>query len=1237
MYAVQSILSSPSTTTTTTTNRSRSRASSNANPTTTATPLAATETSVNGTGNRDIPSASSIKYIERSLSRASLANPKLVNIHHLERIRASSPHHRTSPPLYGHSGTAPPPGMFVRALYDYEADDRTSLSFHEGDLIQVLTQLETGWWDGVLRGVRGWFPSNYCALVTDPDGDALRTLSLGEGEDVDGELDEDEEEEEDDPDREQEDVDSEGHHIDESPQLPLEGTATRNQEEAGFWIPQATVDGRLFYFNTLTCDSTMELPLETSTSANETSPVHPNGVNVPSKSKISAQMMAQGMMRPEDDTGYDGTSGAEFEAELRKGKSHNAVARRRENSEASHGVSPATSIDSIGNFSPGAGAGNGIYVGTYPGFSSGSGHTLGALPSIAAPFNDHLSAEVAGNTGPHSFFEDGAMAPMTWNRLVENMRSAVERYREAIANSARSEYVKRAQDISDNLRLLLAAGSGTTDNHSGQPSIILTNKPLYPHYRDMMSKFSKLVLSSHIAAADWPTPESYAKCLHEADGVLQAVYGYVEVARQQRGENIPRLVPGFLLGSTSGSTWRNNGLVSELPTMSGYLDRGDHEPYVEPPTRLDGVVLARLDDWRHALTAHLRRLDEHLLIKDKVVTSPRHEVIGHAVCIAASNILEDLRKWIWAMESIDLRPFGSMSQNLSVMDYFMQKQRLYDLSGELIMSCQATTAPLGDEWAELRGDLLEDRLRQVSIVNGQLESCIGQLLASLQYLDEIMPGDRYQIPIGDAHWRSSQEAVGEDVPELTGSLDSNMSPRSGNIGKAAKILGTDPSQHQPPETEEKPEYLRLDYEDELVFDDRVKPPQLKGGTLAGLVERLTWHDKLDQDFNDTFLLTYRSFTTASELFDMLVMRFSIQPPYGLAPDDYQLWVDKKQRPIRLRVVNILKKWVGNHWMESQDDESREVLCRAYDFAEKSITASNTPGAQPLMAVLEQRIRGQEPNAREMVRNHNTPMPPPILPKNPKKLKFLDIDVLELARQLTIIESNLYAKIKPTECLNKTWQKKPTPDDPEPAVNVRALILHSNRMTNWVADMILTQSEVKKRAMVTRHFIAVAEKCRSLHNYSTLTSIMSALGTSAIDRLKRTWDQIPPKSKNLLESMRELMSGQRNYSVYREALANSVPPCVPFFGTYLTDLTFIEDGISSNIKKSSLINFQKRARTAEVIRHIQSFQNVPYALQPVADLQSYILTNLRSATDVADLWKRSLEVEPKEREDEKIAR
>lgn len=89
--------------------------------------------------------------------------------------------------------------------------------------------------------------------------------------------------------------------------------------------------------------------------------------------------------------------------------------------------------------------------------------------------------------------------------------------------------------------------------------------------------------------------------------------------------------------------------------------------------------------------------------------------------------------------------------------------------------------------------------------------------------------------------------------------------------------------------------------------------------------------------------------------------------------------------------------------------------------------------------------------------------------------------------------------------------------------------------------------------------------------------------------------------------------------------------------YLTDLTFIEDGIPSVIKRTNLINFAKRAKTAEVIRDIQQYQNVPYILKSVTDLQEYILSNMQAAGDVHEMYDKSLLVEPREREDEKITR
>ena len=128
-----------------------------------------------------------------------------------------------------------------------------------------------------------------------------------------------------------------------------------------------------------------------------------------------------------------------------------------------------------------------------------------------------------------------------------------------------------------------------------------------------------------------------------------------------------------------------------------------------------------------------------------------------------------------------------------------------------------------------------------------------------------------------------------------------------------------------------------------------------------------------------------------------------------------------------------------------------------------------------------------------------------------------------------------------------------------------------------------------------------------------------------------------------------MDRTKNFSELRSAHRMANPPCIPFLGmyqyslwmstdgpgVYLSDLVFINDAPS--LTPSELINFKKRTQTADAIREIQQFQNVPYHLQPVPELQDYILSNIQAATDINEMYPKSLAVEPREREDEKIAR
>ncbi|KAK5988768.1 Cell division control protein 25 [Cladobotryum mycophilum] len=1140
-------------------------------------------------------------------------------------------------------GTAPPGSMYVRALYDYEADDRTSLSFHEGDVIQVITQLESGWWDGVINGVRGWFPSNYCQIITSSD-DLPDPGQNGHGDDDeidDGEVYDD---------RSDQDDDSES---DAYGGLPLEGADSGDKARADFWIPQATPDGRLFYYNMMTGDHSMELPLESPVSSTETGPRDRMRVTMPEKTRPPPEMMARGLTQDEDDD--SATSASEAEGESLMLASRSTLPRNRTSFSAV--LSPSTSMDSINGASPVRRK----RTDTFANGNTAAGHPFqiaSATSFTSTTYNLPNTTSV-----PKSFFDDGSTPPLTWRLLVSNMKHAIDRYCEAIKNNNRSEYVARAEDISDHLRLLLAAGSGTTDNHSGQPSIISSNKPLYPHFRDMMSKFSKLVISSHIAAADWPNAESVQKCLQEADGVLLGVFSYVEVARQQRGEDIPRLFPGFVIGSTAGGSWQSNALGPRDLIAPNFLE--DEEGFSEPTAILDGKLLDRLDEHKRMLVSSIRELDMNLVTPEKIITPYRHEIIGNTVCSLGGRVVEAFRSWIALIESIDLSSLGNSFQTPQLADFSVNKQSLYDNIADLLLGCQAVAGPLADEWSEIRGESLENRLDYVRQCARALETNSSHIGFSLQLLSEQVQINlqqhqadprprREQVPRGllqrgeSMPFDQPHHRLDSRTPAVRPSLITTQSFtegdhatgafRKGDYSKVKKIFGEDPSpQSNSQANDDTPDFLRLEYENDVSWDTKASTHTVKGGSLLALVEQLTRHDKLDSNFNNTFLLTYRSFTTARELFELLVQRFSIQPPEGLSPTDFEVWRDGKQKLIRFRVVNILKSWFDSFWMEEYNEESKQLMRDVYTFARDTVKSTETPGSGPLMTVLDQRLTGKEAGARRMIQTQNQSTPTPIMPKNMKKLKLLDIDATEFARQLTVIESRLYGKIKAAECLNKTWQKKVGDGEPDPAPNVKALILHSNQMTNWVAEMILAQTDVKKRVVVIKHFVAVADKCRALNNFSTLTSIISALGTAPIARLKRTWDQVPQRAHIVLETMRRLMASTKNFGEYREALHIANPPCIPFFGVYLTDLTFIEDGIPSVIKKTNLINFAKRAKTAEVIRDIQQYQNVGYSLQAVSELHDYILSNMQAAGDVHEMYDKSLQIEPREREDEKIVR
>ncbi|KAJ6164246.1 hypothetical protein N7470_002918 [Penicillium chermesinum] len=277
---------------------------------------------------------------------------------------------------------------------------------------------------------------------------------------------------------------------------------------------------------------------------------------------------------------------------------------------------------------------------------------------------------------------------------------------------------------------------------------------------------------------------------------------------------------------------------------------------------------------------------------------------------------------------------------------------------------------------------------------------------------------------------------------------------------------------------------------------------------------------------------------------------------------------------------------------------------------------------------------------------DTPLPAPILGKKELNLlkqwkngeasiTILDFDPLELARQLTIKESRIFCSILPEELLDTEWTRK----SGSLAVNVRAMSTLSTDLAHLVADSILCLEEPKRRAQTIKHWVKIANKCLELNNYDSLMAIICSLNLSMISRLKRTWDIVSQKTKIALEQLRGIVDVSRNYAVLRQRLQNHVPPCLPFVGTYLTDLTFVDHGnqslrtLPTEDGEMAVINFDKHMKTARIISELQRFQ-IPYRLTEVPELQTWMqneLVRVRSNGELTaqTFYRRSLVLEPRE--------
>lgn len=372
---------------------------------------------------------------------------------------------------------------------------------------------------------------------------------------------------------------------------------------------------------------------------------------------------------------------------------------------------------------------------------------------------------------------------------------------------------------------------------------------------------------------------------------------------------------------------------------------------------------------------------------------------------------------------------------------------------------------------------------------------------------------------------------------------------------------------------------------EITFNDL---GEVTGGTLHALIVRLTMHDTpVDSDFLESFLLNFRQFTNQHNVCALLIRRFD------------KKFDPQHQAPVRLRIINFFKTWLEGKFFFPQD---QQVLDEISEFSMEKIAPLFPQASKKLTDLV-------------LKRKSDVGFVKPIVDFE-SLLNLEDVDVLDMANQLTLLDYQLFCEIQPRDLVQISELGAP----------LKNAILFSNQLSMWVTDLILVDGE-KKRAQMLKYWIKTSNLLLDLNNLSSLRTIMGALDSTPICRLSKTWSLVSAKTKLMFDGLRVITDSQRNFIGYRHKLKSVTGPCIPFLGIVLSDLKFIEDGNKDTRAEGRLINFDKCMKKFKVVQEFIRFKEC-FELKQKKDIQSFILKNLKVPRTPTEFYSKSNQLEPK---------
>jgi hypothetical protein len=186
-----------------------------------------------------------------------------------------------------------------------------------------------------------------------------------------------------------------------------------------------------------------------------------------------------------------------------------------------------------------------------------------SLPDATSPRHDYYNSDAEEEEEEGPINEE--KVPLSWQSLSSLIAHAIHNLKESVRQRNSAFFIEDTTAIVHRIRLLLYASNCLEK----ETSIYLkSNKHLRSQHRTLLAAVAKLVLSTKVASSAWPTPESLAKLQSDAEDVLIAVRNFMTGAQELQIE-IKEGKPS--LSNDPDHLWRPL-MLTKTPTSVGKSD-----------------------------------------------------------------------------------------------------------------------------------------------------------------------------------------------------------------------------------------------------------------------------------------------------------------------------------------------------------------------------------------------------------------------------------------------------------------------------------------------------------------------------------------------------------------------------------------------------------------------------------------------------------------------------------------